>query len=438
MIQNKKLVLSFLMAVLACGSVSVEAQSTYSNPSNLTSSPYTRYGFGKLGNVGNASTRGMGDAGIATRTNLYTNLFNPASLTAIDTLTMLFDVAFDGEWLSLSEEGKSDTRWDAGISYLSFHFPLWNRFAGSFSYMPYSMVGYEYGSTGKEPFESGLTINDTIPYANVQTGNGGLQHFQLSMGWNPLKTKTSRLDVGATVGYICGYVAHTGSMSQSHSGVNGTTSSKDFSCIGWDLNLGAQYTQQIQAGKHIVVGATYSPKTHIGCDVSVTSGSGTDDNAPRTDRLSLSAPQKFGAGLSYQEDRKLTVTVDYAYEGWADLKGLANNMNVSSDVYQNVNRLAAGVEYRPKLYSQNYFQTCIYRAGFSMNNSYIKEFSHQKEYSATCGMSFPITGRRSLINFSASYHHLQPDNSSLLKENSLRLTLGITFNETMFYRSKLR
>ena len=94
MIQNKKLVLSFLMAVLACGSVSVEAQSTYSNPSNLTSSPYTRYGFGKLGNVGNASTRGMGDAGIATRTNLYTNLFNPASLTAIDTLTMLFEKNF--------------------------------------------------------------------------------------------------------------------------------------------------------------------------------------------------------------------------------------------------------------------------------------------------------------------------------------------------------
>ena len=310
MIQNKKLVLSFLMAVLACSSVPVMAQSAYSNPSNLTSSPYTRYGFGKLGNVGNTSTRGMGDAGIATRTNLYTNLFNPASLTAIDTLTMLFDVAFDAEWLTLSESGKSDSKWDAGISYLSFHFPLWNRFAGSFSYMPYSMVGYEYGSTGSEPYESGLTINDTISYSNVQTGNGGLQHFQLSMGWNPLKTKTSRLDVGATVGYICGYVAHTGAMTQSQTTINSTSSSKDFSCIGWDLNLGAQFTRQIQPGKRIIVGATYSPKTHIGCDASVTSGSGSDSNDSRENRLSLSAPQKFGAGLSYQIDRKLTATVE--------------------------------------------------------------------------------------------------------------------------------
>ena len=59
------------------------------NTSNLTSSPYNRYGYGRLGSMGNTVTRSMGDVGIAIRSNQYTILANPASLTAIDTLSML-------------------------------------------------------------------------------------------------------------------------------------------------------------------------------------------------------------------------------------------------------------------------------------------------------------------------------------------------------------
>jgi hypothetical protein len=51
------------------------------NTSNLTSSPYNRYGYGRLGSTGNTVTRSMGDVGIAIRSNQYTTLANPASLT---------------------------------------------------------------------------------------------------------------------------------------------------------------------------------------------------------------------------------------------------------------------------------------------------------------------------------------------------------------------
>ena len=84
---SKILFAFFAMLFLSVPSVFAQNE----NPSNLTNSAYSRYGFGKLGSVGNASTRAMGDIGVVTYSNSTTNLYNPASLTAIDTLTMLVE-----------------------------------------------------------------------------------------------------------------------------------------------------------------------------------------------------------------------------------------------------------------------------------------------------------------------------------------------------------
>ena len=433
---TKNLVLTALSLTMALAAANATAQD--SNPSNLTSSPYTRYGFGKLGTVGNASTRAMGDAGIALRTNQFTNLYNPASLTAIDTLTMLFDVALDAEWFTMTENGTTEQDWNAGFSYLTFHFPLWNRFAGSIAYTPYSMVGYEYGNEVETPIENALINNDTLVYSSTYSGNGGLQHFQLSMGWMPIKTRTTQLSLGATAGYICGAIDHAGTMYVSSGQSSSTYVTRSLSCKGWDLLLGLQYTQQITPGRRLTLGATFSPRTHIGADAEVVKLSGTDSvGEDVTNRLSLSAPMKMGAGLSYQMDNKLTITGEYAFENWAKVAGIDANMKRSTNLYQNISRVSAGVEYRPKLYAQSYMKTCTYRAGFSLKNSYVKSFGNQTEMTATCGIGLPA-GKRSTFNLSAAFTHLQPGKDSHLQENYLHLTLGITFNEMMFYRSRLR
>ena len=121
---KKNLALSLVALVAVMTAATASAQDSNDNPSNLTSSPYTRYGFGRLGGVGNASTRGMGDVGIALRTNMYTNLYNPASLTAIDTLTMLFDTALDAEWFTMSEKWRTRERLECGLQLPDVPFSL--------------------------------------------------------------------------------------------------------------------------------------------------------------------------------------------------------------------------------------------------------------------------------------------------------------------------
>lgn len=432
----KKTLVLFLVLALMSAVYSV-AWAQNSNPSNLTSSPYTRYGFGKLGSVGNANTRGMGDCGIATRTNRYTNLFNPASLTAIDTLTMLFDTALDAEWFTMSENGATEQSWNAGFAYLTMHFPLWNRFAGSIAYTPYSMVGYEYGNSTKDPIGNALVNNDTLMYSNTYGGTGGLQHFQIAMGWNPIKTRTTALNLGFKAGYICGTINHSGAMTVSSSQSNSTYVSRGFTCTGWDLLLGAQYTQLLAPEKSLIFGVTFAPRTCINSDADVVKQSGKDTiGEDLTMRSKLSAPMKMGFGVSYLADRQLMLTAEYTFENWAKVAGLDANMLKSDNVYQDVHRFAAGVEYRPSLTSQSYFKHCLYRAGVSVRNSYVNAFDSQSEYTATCGISLPM--RRSSFNMSASFTHLKPGDKSMIKENYLHLTLGITFNEMMFYRNKLR
>ena len=138
-----------LLALVVMTMITGTSVAQDTNASNLAGSPYTRYGYGKLGSLGNAATRGMGDLGIAVRTNNYTTIANPASLTAIDTLTMIFSVGLDADYSVLSEDGMKDRNWNGGFSYMSFHFPLWRNFAMSLSLTPYSMVGYYYGSADK-------------------------------------------------------------------------------------------------------------------------------------------------------------------------------------------------------------------------------------------------------------------------------------------------
>ena len=102
---NQKI--SKILVIMTCCLCSVFATFAQNqNPSNLTSSSYTRYGLGKLGSVGNAATKGMGDLGIVTFSNAYTNLYNPASLTAIDTLTMLVEAGLNAEWQFSTENDK--------------------------------------------------------------------------------------------------------------------------------------------------------------------------------------------------------------------------------------------------------------------------------------------------------------------------------------------
>ena len=72
-----------------------------------TNSPYSQYGLGILSNQAHGFNSGMNGVGLAYRKGDAVNTLNPASYSAIDSLTLVFDVGLTGQLTSLKE---GDTR----------------------------------------------------------------------------------------------------------------------------------------------------------------------------------------------------------------------------------------------------------------------------------------------------------------------------------------
>ena len=426
--QNIKV--SFLSLVLLMLSVCM-GYAQDENPSNLTKSPYTRYGFGKLGSVGNASTKAMGDLSVVAYSSSFTNLYNPASLVAIDTLTCLVEAGMNTEWQFSSENGTKQTDFNAGFNYLSLHFPLWRNFAGALSLTPYSMVGYYYGAEERQVLDNAMIKNDTLIYNNYYQGNGGLQRVMMSVGWRPISTKKQSLNVGLNFGYIFGTVSHLGSILISTGQAESTAVSRSFDASGIEIGLGVQYFHRLAADKSIMFGLTYYPQTPMRIHAE-NIGYSASDTVMVTDKFWMSSPTKLGFGVSYIVDRKLQVGAEFLFDNWAKVAGLDANLRKTDGIYKNIYKFAAGIEYQPSVFNQNYFKTCRYRAGANFKKSYIETYGSQNsEFTISAGMGFPIgltSRRRSLINFAAEYTHVQPSKSGMLVENYINLTFVFTFN----------
>ena len=118
---------------------------------NATLTPYSGYGYGMLRDGVTSTQRAMGGIGYAMNSGRQINTMNPASYAAIDSLTFLFDIGLDvtSMWLSETDaEGNraSEQRWAGGLDYATMQFPLGKYLGGSVGLLPYSSVGYAFGS----------------------------------------------------------------------------------------------------------------------------------------------------------------------------------------------------------------------------------------------------------------------------------------------------
>ncbi|MBO4753415.1 MAG: hypothetical protein J5543_02385 [Bacteroidales bacterium] len=407
------------------------------NTSNLTSSPYNRYGYGRLGSTGNTVTRSMGDVGIAIRSNQYTTLANPASLTAIDTLTMIFSVGLDAQYGMYSEEGASSSKWDAGFSYMSFQMPLWRNFAMSLSFTPYSMVGYYYGTSDSVAIHSPTVRHDTLTYSSLHQGLGGINNFMLGMGWRAFHNKRVDFNVGFNAGWLFGTIEHDGSLATS-SQASSTHLSYEATVRGLHLQFGAQYTQRFKATHSVTVGATYTPRLNLSVDTETMKYSADTISRNERYRSAVKLPMKWGVGISYNIARKLTVTAEYERTMWDEVAGLNTEFQAEEGVFNTTQRIAAGVEYQPKVLTNKYLKICRYRAGMSAKSNYLRVNGNAlREYNGNLGMSFPIN-RRSAFDLGLGYSTVRSKGGNMVKENYLTINLGLTFNEMMFFRGRLR
>ena len=109
---------------------------------NSTSSPYSKFGIGELEMAAGGRNAGMGETGIALRSNLFFNSANPAALTAIDPQSFMLDMGFNLKYTHLSNSSKNANVKDGNISWIQLGFPISKKLFGGFTINPKSSVGY--------------------------------------------------------------------------------------------------------------------------------------------------------------------------------------------------------------------------------------------------------------------------------------------------------
>jgi len=390
---------------------------------NNTNSPYTRYGYGQLSDQNFANSKAMGGVAYGLRDGNHINPVNPASYTAIDSLTFLFDAGLTLQNTNFSEGANRLNAKNSSFDYVAMQFRVQRWMAMSIGLLPYSNVGYNMDR---------YTEGDEDTPANTQHffGDGGFHQLYLGMGFRVMRN----LSVGVNASYFWGGMDRSMNVIYVNTSNYNYTDTLHLSVRDYKLDFGIQYTQP-WGRKHVMtVGAVYSPKKNLNSHsyLGIATASGTSQQVKKDVDYGLA--HSFGLGMTYVYDRRLTVGADYTFQKWGDVKfdGEENELCDRS-------KIAIGAEYRPSLLPKNYLSHVRYRAGVYYSDPYYKIDGKRatREYGVSAGFGLPVPRMRSLFSISAQYIRVDGRGAQLINENYVRINLGLTFNERWFFKRKV-
>lgn len=437
----KKILHIAVLAMLLAG-ISLPAMAD----DNGINSPFSRYGLGLLSPQAQGFNTGMAGLSYGMRDGRELNFKNPASYSALDSLSFLFDIGMSLQNGNFDSGKVSSNVKDATFDYVSMGFRINRNLGMSLGVMPFSSIGYSLASVG-DPFDAG-SMGEVYP-TNSYSGSGGLHKLYGGVGYAPFRP----LSIGVNVAYMWGMIEHYATNSYSDSQTQSLSRSYTSNIRSYSLDFGLQYTQPINKKNSFTLGAVYglghgTPGDSYFINQRL-SGSSVLSGDTLMVKGAWSLPHTFGVGLAWNYDNRLRVGVDYGYEKWstATMPVLTENGNTqqyvaSSGEYTDRQKITAGIEYVADPDGLRWRNRVRYRAGFSYGDSYTKIRGNNgpKTYLATVGVSVPVINahsNRSFINAALQFERVKPSVAGQITETYLRLSLGITFNERWFMKWKV-
>ncbi len=410
-----KYTLCGLLLIIFAGAVTAQ---------NNTNSPYTRYGYGDLSDQGFGNSKAMGGIGYALRDGFQINPLNPASYTAVDSLTFLFEGGVTLQNANMTEGKVKLNAKNSSFDYVAMQFRLKKGLAFTAGLLPYANVGYKVTQATE-------ATTDTPQNTKVFSGDGGLHQLFFGLGATPVKN----LSLGVNLSYFWGEINRTGAIYYPNS-----TDAYSFSELNhmevrdYKLDFGAQYTYQFNKKHSMTLGVVFSPKHNLNNEAYVYRVASTETQ--RDTVATYGIPTSFGAGIVYKYNNKLTVGADYTLQKW----GSVTYMN-TPDAFCDRSKISVGGEYYPDMMGRKYLSHVRYRLGAYYTTPYYKSEKGErlsKEYGVTAGVGLPLPRTRSLVSITAQYVHIEGLTTNALDENILRLSIGITFNERWFQKWKVK
>ena len=432
MLKSKNFTLGFVLSVLSLFASSLQAQTS-------VSSPYSAFGLGNLSEVNNIKNRSMGGLSIGTRDYFTVNVNNPASYSAFDSTSFLFEGGVQGHFTSLQTDDMNEKITSGTLSHLLFGFPVMKRWHSSFGLLPFSFVGYNINDYEYKP-----NIGNT-QYAFE--GDGGISRFFWGNSFSPAKF----LSLGINANYLFGTIDRIQKVTFPDSThmlstiVNHKLTIND---ISWDL--GMQVHGKIKNKIDYVVGATYRPQINMNARRTdlirsyLTEISGVpiilDTILNHQDEAGIvTMPQGYGLGFSLARGYNWQFGLDYIADKWSDYRsfGAGDSLNDSYTI-------KFGGHIIPNSNSVSYYNRIDYRFGAHYSKTNLTLRNKQiNDIGITFGLGLPVksnlyTGSRSMVNLGIEVGRRGTLENSLIKENYVRVFLGVSIFERWFIKRRYK
>ena len=420
---------------------------------NGSNSPYSRFGLGLPSEQSQGFNRSMGGVAQGLRNGGRVNMLNPASYSATDSLTFIFDVGMSLQRNHLSMGKNEQSVNNTSFDYVNAAFRLRPRLGMSVGFVPFSRIGYTFSqefAVMQDPL-----LNKSVTQTLSYNGDGGLHQLYIGAGWSPLKG----FSIGANISYLWGNINNTVAQTFAEDGKINTsnysslTTKYSAELRTWKADIGMQYQFALNKKDALTLGATVGIGHKIGSDASMLRTSLSGDTIQRTTNNAFQLPMTYSFGAAWEHDQMLTVAADVTLEQWAkcvtpqvghdDIGANSTTYTPATGTYSNRFRISAGAEYVPDRYNRAYHRRINYRFGgyYTSPNLNINGQEGPREFGLTAGIGLPITNRwnsGTLVNVGVQWSRRVPSTDNLITENMLQINIGITFNESWFMKWKFK
>jgi len=405
---------------------------------NNTTSPFSRYGIGDLHHYGYGRTAAMGGASLGSRHAVQINSANPASYTANDSLSFIFDFGIDGTFSRYKSEKGTMGAKDINFRYFSMSFPVTKWFGAGMGIQPFSDMGYEVAYTEE------LSASENVYHSYKGEGSTSKAFFGASV--SPFKG----LSVGANLNYLFGRLNQNTDIGFNNAQLFFISKTEGTRLRDFSLTYGLQYDFKLKKDEFLTLGVTFERQTDITVlhrlysykAISFSTGTLTDKiDSIAEEKSAIKLPSSFGIGLSYAKLNKLEINADYYNAGWSKATFFGEKLyDPATDNVELVNqsRISAGFEYIPEAFSiRSYYKRIRYRAGIHQENSYLKINDKQiKEIGVSFGVGIPFPKSKSTANFAVEFGKKGTTQDNLIKNNYAKLSLYLNLYDYWFIQRK--
>ena len=338
---------------------------------------------------------------------------------------------------------------NSSFDYFAFHFRATKGLGIAVGILPFSNIGYNFSSTPQK-----TEGTDRATSSESFTGEGGLHQVFLGAGIKIFEP----LSIGFNISYLYGSYKHSINKTFNEPNIYSTQKNYSADISSYMIDLGLQYSCNLNKKDKITFGAAYSLGHNI--DDFATRTTGSTNNGEKNDTITnaFQFPHIITAGLTYSHGTKWNVGADFEIQKWNEVKFPTQTNDGDyisrSNVLNDRIKIALGASYTPSEISSNYFNRITYKFGGYYSKSYANAdltntiSDKPFEFGLSAGVTLPITSRHlwhntPKLNISFQWIHanipyLNGNIQNKLEENYLKLCLGLTFSERWFYKWKVQ